>query len=58
MLSFGSECWAMKKVDTKQMQAAEMRIMCGKMLCDGIPNGLLRDRTEVEMQTIIRERPD
>jgi len=38
----------MKKVDTRQMQAAEMRIICGEMLCDGIPNGLLRDRTGVE----------
>jgi len=37
-------CWAMKKVDTRQMQAAEMRMismMCGKMRCDGIPNVLL-----------------
>jgi len=30
------------------MQAVEIRMMCGKMLCDGIPNGLLRDRTGVE----------
>jgi len=30
------------------MQAAEMRMMCGKTLCDGIPNGLFRDRTGVE----------
>jgi len=33
------------------MQAAEMRMvrmMCGKTLRDGIPNGLLRDRTKVE----------
>jgi len=22
--------------------------MCGKTLCDGIPNGMLRDRTRVE----------
>jgi len=44
-MSYGSECWAMKKVDTRRTQAAEMRMMCGKMLHDGIPNGLLRDRT-------------
>jgi len=25
-----------------------MRMMCGKMLCNGIPNGLLKDRTGVE----------
>jgi len=30
------------------MQAAEIRMMCGKTLRDGIPNGLLRDRTGVE----------
>jgi len=39
----------MQKVDTRRMQEAEMRmikIMCGKMLRDGIPNGLLRDRIE------------
>jgi len=30
------------------MQAAEMRMMCVKMLRDGILNGLLRDRTGVE----------
>jgi len=30
-----------------RMQGAEMRmIMCGKMLHGGIPNGLLRNRTE------------
>jgi len=47
------ECWTIKKADTRQMQAAEMRMirmMCGtgKTLCDGIPNGLLRDRTGME----------
>jgi len=25
-----------------------MRMMCGKMLCNGIPSGLLRERTGVE----------
>jgi len=25
-----------------------MRMMCGKMLRDGIPNGILRDRTGVK----------
>jgi len=44
VMSYGSECWAMKKVDTRRMQAAEMRMMCGKTLRDAIPNGLLRDR--------------
>jgi len=38
----------MKKVDSRRMQAAEMRMMCGKMLRDEIPNVLLRDRTGVE----------
>jgi len=38
----------MKKVDIRRMQAAKMRMMCGKTLCDGILNGLLRDRTRVE----------
>jgi len=41
----------MKKVDTRRMQAEQMRmirIMCGKTLGDEIPNGLLRDRTGVE----------
>jgi len=37
----------MKKVDTRRMQAAEMRIMCGKTFRDEIPNGL-RDRAGVE----------
>jgi len=35
VMSYGSECWAMKKVDTRRMQAVEMRIirmMCGKTL--------------------------
>jgi len=44
------ECWAMKKVDTRRMQAAEMvmiKMMCGKTLRDGITN-VLRDRTGVE----------
>jgi len=39
------------KVDTRRMQAAEMRMirmMCGKMFPDGIPNGLLIDRIGVE----------
>jgi len=39
----------MKKVGTKRMQAAEMRMMCGKTtLRHGTPKGLLRDRTCVE----------
>jgi len=48
VMSYGSECWAMKKVDTRRMQAAEMRMMCGKTLRNRIPNGFLRDRTKVE----------
>jgi len=52
-MSYGSEGWAMKKVDTRRMQAAEMRMIrmmwdCGKTFCDGISDGLLRDRTGVE----------
>jgi len=50
-MSYGSECWAMKKIDTRQMQTAEIRIirlMCGRTLRAGIPNDLLRDRTAVE----------
>jgi len=45
VMIYGSECWAMKKVDTRRMQAAEMRMirmMCGKTFRDGISNGLLR----------------
>jgi len=63
-MSCGSECWAMipmKNVDTKRMQAAEIRMirmMFGKTLGDGIPNGLLRDRTEMEDTRIIWEKPD
>jgi len=50
VMSYESECWAMKKADTRRMQAAEMRMirMCGKTFRDGIPNGLRRDRTGVE----------
>jgi len=48
VMSNESECWAMKKVDTRRMQAAEMRMMRGKSLRDGIPRGLLRDRTGVK----------
>jgi len=40
-MSYGSECWATKKVDTRQMQAAKVRMMCGKTLRIGISNGLL-----------------
>jgi len=53
VLSYGSECWAMKKVGTRRMQTAEMKMikmMCGKTLRDGIPNDLLRDRTGVELE--------
>jgi len=35
----------MKKIDTRQMQVAEMRMICGKTLCDGILNGLLSNRS-------------
>jgi len=47
-MKYGSECWAMKKVDNRRMQAAEMKIkmMYGKKLRDGIPNGLLRDSSK------------
>jgi len=41
----------MKKVDTRRIQAAEIRMirmMCGKTFRDGIQNGLLRDRTGME----------
>jgi len=38
----------MDKVNNRRMQAAEMRMMCVKTLCNGIPNGLLKDRTGVE----------
>jgi len=39
----------MKKVDTRRMQAAGIRMMREKKLRDGIPNGLLRDRTGVKI---------
>jgi len=45
VMSYESECWAMNKVNTRRMQAAEMRMigmMCGKTFRDGIPNSLLR----------------
>jgi len=51
VMNYGSECWAMKKVDTRQMQAAKMRMIrmiCIKTFRDGIPNGLLRNTTGVE----------
>jgi len=48
VMSYGSECWAMKEVDTRRMQAAEMRMMFVKTLLHRIPNGLMRDRTGVE----------
>jgi len=51
VMSYESECLAIKKVDIRRMQAAEMRMIrmtCGKTLRDGIPNCLLRDRTGVE----------
>jgi len=41
----------MKKVDTRQMQEAETRmikVMCGKTFCDEIPNGLQRNSTGME----------
>jgi len=41
----------MKKADTRRMQAEEIRIIrmkCGTTLRDGIPNCLLRNKTEVE----------
>jgi len=38
----------MKKVHTRRMQAAEVRMMCEKMLHDGILNSLLRVRSGVE----------
>jgi len=50
VMSYGSECWAMKD-DTRRMQAAEMRMirmMCGKTFRDEIPNGWLKDKTRVE----------
>jgi len=43
--------WATKKVGTRRLQTAEMRMIrmiCGKKLSDRIMNGLLRDRTGVE----------
>jgi len=44
----------MKKVDIRRMQAAEMRMMCGKTLHD--PNVLLKDRTGVkDIENHLRE---
>jgi len=48
VMNYGTECCAMKKVDTRRMQGAEMRMMFGKTLRDGNPNGLLRHGTGVE----------
>jgi len=50
-MSYGSECKVIKKVDTRRVHAPEMgmiRMMCRKTLRDGIPNGLLRDKTGME----------
>ena len=45
MMCYGSECWAMRKMDVRRMQATEMRmirIMCGKSLKDKVTNNVLR----------------
>ena len=50
-MCYGAECWALKKVEIKRMQAAEMRMirmMCGKTLRDKILNVVLRKNLEVE----------
>jgi len=48
MVGCGSECWVMRRVYTRRMQAAEIGVMCGGTLRDIIPNGLLGDGTDVE----------
>jgi len=48
VMSYGSECWAMKKADSRRMQAAEIRMVYGKTLRDEVPNGLFRDRIGME----------
>ena len=50
-MCYGAECWALKKVEIKRMQAAEMRMinmMCGKTLRDKISNVVLRKNLELE----------
>jgi len=57
-MSNGSECWTMKKVDTRRMQAAEMRMirmMCGKTLRDGIRMACWEIEQEWKIQGIIWE---
>jgi len=49
VMSYRSECWAMKKVNTRRAADMKMiKIIRGKTLRDGIPKGLLRDRTGLE----------
>ena len=43
VMCYGAKCWAMKKVDTRQMQTTEMRMvqmMCGKTLLDHMLNSV------------------
>ena len=50
-MSYGAECWAMKKADVRRMESTEMRMvrmMCGKMLRDKVPSIMLRERMGIE----------
>jgi len=48
----------MKKVDTRRIQVAEMRMMYRKTLCDGIPNGLLKDRSGEYRESCKRDQTE
>ena len=51
VMCYGVECWAMKKIDIRRMQATEMRmicIMCSKSRKDKVANSVLREWTNVE----------
>jgi len=45
VMSYGSECWAIKKVDTRRMQVAKMRMI--RMMCGRYRESSERDETEM-----------
>ena len=51
VMSYGAECWSMKKADVRRMESTEMRMvrmMCGKTLRDKVPSIMLRERMGIE----------
>ena len=59
VVCYGAQCWALKKKDQRKLQTTKMRMprmICGKILRNGIRNKIIHQMTGVKIEEFLRKQ--